>query len=82
MRAAALQGTARWHCCPAFGADALGSLADDFDEFGQCEPEELVMIEVTALPAVAVADRLGRGLVQVAQPDAVVRPHTAGGRWR
>ena len=48
MRAAARQGTVG-HRCPAFGADALGGLADDLDELGQCEPEELVMIEIAAL---------------------------------
>ena len=56
----------RGHRCPAFGADTPGGLADDLDELGQCEPKELVMIEITALLALAVADGLGRGVVQVA----------------
>jgi hypothetical protein len=34
------------HRCPALRADALGGLADDFDELGQREPEQFVVIEV------------------------------------
>jgi hypothetical protein len=68
------------HRCPAFGRDALGCLADDLDELGQREPEQLVVVEVAALLACAVADGLGRGLAQVSDPCPVVRPHTAGGR--
>jgi hypothetical protein len=69
------------HRCAALGADAFGGLADDLDELGQREPEQLVVVEVAALLALAVADGLGHGLSEVTQPDAVVRPHRAGGRW-
>jgi hypothetical protein len=66
--------------CAAFGRDALGGFADDLDELGQREPEQLVVVEVAALLVRAVVDGLGGSLAQVADPGPAVRPHTAGGR--
>lgn len=37
----------------------LGGFAHDLDELGQCQPEELIAVEVTALPIGTVGDRLG-----------------------
>ena len=79
MRAAARHGT--WGI--AVRPSGLMLLAaDDLDELGQREPEQLVVIEVKPLLAFAEVDGLGCGLAQVPQPDPVVRPHRAGGRWR
>ena len=60
---------------------AVRGLADDFDELGQCEPQQLV-IEVAALLAFAVGESLGGRLAQVPQPDSVFRLHREAGRWR
>jgi len=43
-------------------ADALGGFTDDFDQLGQGKSEQLIVVEVDALLAFAVADGFGGGL--------------------
>jgi hypothetical protein len=47
-------------------ADALGGFTDDLDQLGQGESEQLIVVEVDALLAFAVADGFGGRLAQVA----------------
>jgi hypothetical protein len=67
---------------PQFGADLLGSFADDLDEFGNGESQQLVTVEVCPLSPCAVRNRFGRSLGGVPQADLVVRPRKPGVRSR
>jgi len=70
------QGTA------SIGADVLGGLADDLDELGQSQAEQLVIVQIRSLLARAVGDSFARRLGEVTDTDPVLHlsdTHKAGG---
>jgi hypothetical protein len=67
MRAAARQGTSGREARPVMLMLLAASPTIDLDQFGQGESEQLILVEVGALLAFAVADGFGGGFAQV--PD-------------
>ncbi len=53
----------------------LGRFADDLDELGQREPEQLVVVQVCALLVLAVGDRLRCRIDEMLEAHPVLRPH-------
>ncbi len=57
-----------------FRADVFGRFADDLDDLGQREPEQLVVVQVCALLVPAVRDRFRRRIDKMSEAHPVLRP--------